>query len=94
MPNDNVRTWEDYKEFFSKHFIIPGAEDCEESKEGKVEYGHIVREVFPGGVDEVREWLGRIRGMLVDMPLDFLIDVDGIAKEGLTLKSLTDKIYT
>ena len=121
VPNDNVRTWEDYKEFFTKYFIIPGAEkkkkkktDCEDDddddkegeeeeeeeeekgscEDGKVEYGHIVRDEFPGGVAEVKEWLSRIRGTLVDMPLDFLVDVEDIAKEGLTLNSLTDEIYT
>lgn len=95
VPNDKVRTWEAYRDFFSKHFINPGAEKKEsESLEGKVEYGHIVREEFPGGVREVREWLGKIRGTLVDMPLDFLVEVDDIAKEGLQLNSLMDVLYT
>lgn len=60
----------------------------------KVEYGHVVRSEFPGGVKELREWLGRVRGSLVEMPLDFLVDVDDIAKTGLTLNSLTEEIYT
>ena len=101
VPNNHVRTWKDYKDFFTRHFIIPGAEkegkgyDEEEIKDdGTVEYGHIVREEFPGGVAEVKEWLSRICGTLVDMPLDFLVDVDDIAKEGLTLNSLTDELYT
>lgn len=112
VPNDRVRTWDDYAEFFARHFIIPGAEAEEEGKcggeggeqsqeegaggggAGRVEYGHIVREEFPGGVREAKEWLSRIRGTLVDMPLDFLVDVDDIAKEGLALNSLTDEIYT
>ena len=94
VPNDHVRTWETYKTFFSKHFIIPGKKMTEEEKKGKVEYGHIVQEEFPGGVREVKDWLARIRGTLVEMPLDFLVDVDDIAKEGLTLNSLTDELYT
>lgn len=101
VPNDHVRTWKDYKEFFSKHFIIPGAEEKKkkgegeaEETDGKVEYGHIVREEFPGGVAEVKEWLGQIRGTLVDMPLDFLVDVPDIAEEGLALNSLTAELYT
>lgn len=132
VPNDKVRTWRDYDEFFSRHFIIPGAEkkkkkkkskdngksrsrgggddeeydDYEEERGGrgggndenddrnKVMYGHIVREEFPGGVEEVKEWLSRVRGNLVDMPLDFLVDVDDIAKEGLELNSLTQELYT
>ena len=92
VPNDRVRTWEDYDEFFSKHFIIPGKED--QDTRNKVEYGHVVREEFPGGVAELKEYLGRVRGTLVEMPLDFLVDVDDIAKEGLTLNSLTDELYT
>lgn len=104
VPNDAVRTWADYKAFFSKHFIIPSGEEekdgdkekreAEAAKSGKVEYGHVVRDEFPGGVQELKEWLGQIRGTLVDMPLDFLVDVDDIAKEGLALNSFTDELYT
>lgn len=101
VPNDHVRTWKDYNQFFSKHFIIPGAAKKKgegkgqtENTDGKVEYGHIVREEFPGGVAEVKKWLGQIRGTLVDMPLDFLIDVPDIAEEGLALNSLTAQLYT
>lgn len=60
----------------------------------KVEYGHVVPSEFPGGVQELRELLGRVRGSLVEMPLNFLADVDDIAKTGLTLNSLTEEIYT
>ncbi|KAI0010017.1 phospholipase D/nuclease [Xylariaceae sp. FL0662B] len=104
VPNDAVRTWEDYETFFSRHFVIPGAEededkdkdkDKEEDRQGKVEYGHVVREEFgAGGVAELKDWLARIRGTLVEMPLDFLVDVDDIAKEGLSLNAITATIYT
>ena len=95
VPNDNVRTWEQYDDFFSRHFIVPGAEvPPGQDQSGKVDYGHVVREEFPGGVGEVKEWLSRVRGTLVDMPLNFLIDVDDIAKEGLSLNTLTDELYT
>ncbi|OAA61436.1 phospholipase D [Cordyceps fumosorosea ARSEF 2679] len=60
----------------------------------KVEYGHVVRSEFPGGIKELREWLGRVRGTLVEMPLDFLVDVNDIAKTGLKLNGLTEEIYT
>ncbi|WYZ46353.1 hypothetical protein EsH8_IX_000578 [Colletotrichum jinshuiense] len=93
VPNDHVRTWKDYDDFFSKHFIIPGAKEQGDTA-GKVEYGHVVRDEFPGGVREVKDWLNRVRGNLVEMPLDFLVDVDDIAKEGLSLNSFTDEIYT
>jgi phospholipase D1/2 len=97
VPNDEVRTWEDYDRFFSKHFVIPGepAEQAQEGyKQGKVDYGHVVRENFPGGVDELKDWLSGIRGTLVEMPLQFLIEVDDLAKNGLALNSLTDELYT
>ncbi|KAK4160777.1 hypothetical protein QBC43DRAFT_219113 [Cladorrhinum sp. PSN259] len=95
VPNDKVRTWKDYDEFFSRYFIVPGSKDMvEQYKAGKVDYGHIVKENFPGGVDEVKRWLSGVRGNLVEMPLNFLIDVDDIAKDGLTLNTLTDDLYT
>lgn len=99
VPDDHVRTWDDYEEFFSKHFIIPSAKGDDKKSddgndEGKVPYGHAVREEFPGGVQELKEWLSRIRGTLINMPLQFLIEVDDIAKEGLTLNGLTDELYT
>lgn len=97
VPNDRVRNWEQYDEFFSRHFINPGTEKKEEEKqraEGRVEYGHVVAEEFPGGVEEVKEWLGRVRGTLVEMPLEFLVEVEDLAKEGLSLNGLTDELYT
>lgn len=97
VPDDKVRTWDDYDAFFSKHFVIPGesAEDADKGyKAGKVDYGHVVREEFPGGVRELKDWLGGVRGTLVEMPLQFLIDVDDLAKDGLALNSLTDDLYT
>ncbi|KAH8884766.1 phospholipase D/nuclease [Thozetella sp. PMI_491] len=99
VPNDAVRTWDDYENFFSRYFVVPGAEDKDKDKHedqnrGQVDYGHVVREEFPGGVRELKEWLGRVRGTLVEMPLQFLIDVKDLAKEGLSLNSLTDELYT
>ncbi|CRK17746.1 hypothetical protein BN1708_003027 [Verticillium longisporum] len=91
VPNDHVRTWKDYDEFFSRHFTNPGTG---KPGDGKVEYGHVVTEEFPGGVAEVKEWLSRVRGNLVEMPLKFLIDVPDIAIEGLQLNSFTQELYT
>lgn len=108
VPNDRVRTWEQYEDFFGRYFVIPGGEEEkkdeekeaeegeeeEEANKGKVEYGHVVRDEFPGGVAEVKDWLSRVRGTLVEMPLDFLIEVEDLAKEGLSLNKFTDEIYT
>lgn len=97
VPDDEMRTWDDYKQFFSEYFVIPG-ESAEKAKEGyeqgKVDYGHAVRKEFPGGVRELKEWLAGVRGTLVEMPLQFLIDVDDLAEDGLTLNTLTDELYT
>lgn len=97
VPNDKVRTWEDYDNFFSKYFVVPGEpkEKADEAyRQGKVDYGHAVPEEFPGGVKELKEWLGGVRGNLVEMPLQFLIDVPDIAIEGVSLNSLTAELYT
>ncbi|UKZ84929.1 uncharacterized protein TrAFT101_000813 [Trichoderma asperellum] len=97
VPDDKVRNWDDYDQFFSKYFTIPSAKDNKEDddkNDGKVPYGHVVREEFPGGVQELKEWLSRVRGNLIQMPLQFLIEVEEIAKEGLTLNGLTDELYT
>ncbi|OTB06523.1 hypothetical protein M426DRAFT_318926 [Hypoxylon sp. CI-4A] len=101
VPNDLVRTWEQYEDFFSRYFIVPGGDDdadkekAEEARsQGKVDYGHVVRDEFPGGVAEVKEWLSRVRGTLVEMPLEFLIEVEDLAKSGLSLNAFTDDIYT
>ncbi|KAJ4294820.1 hypothetical protein N0V88_005054 [Collariella sp. IMI 366227] len=97
VPNDRVRTWEQYEEFFSRHFLLPGEpaeKKAEGYKQGKVDYGHVVREEFQGGVQELKAWLGGVRGNLVEMPLQFLIDVPDLAEDGVALNSLTDELYT
>ncbi|KPI38498.1 Phospholipase D1 [Cyphellophora attinorum] len=96
LPDDNVHTWSDYKEFYEYYFH--GAEQKADGKATyrappKVAYGHVVREDFPGGVGELKELLSRVRGTLVEMPLTFLQGED-IAKEGLTLNALTEEVYT
>lgn len=60
----------------------------EEKARPPVEWGHVVKAEFPGGVWELKELLSRIRGHLVEMPLDFLKEED-IAKEGLGCEYLS-----
>lgn len=99
VPADNVRNWKEYENFFSKWFINPDAKgefkvDAKgESKGPKYKYGHVVKEEFPGGVNELKDWLDRVRGTLVEMPLHFMEGVD-FAKEGLSLNVLTEEVYT
>lgn len=68
-------------------------DDVDLSKPSTWKWGHVVAEDFPGGVEEVKEVLSRIRGMVVEMPLLFLKDED-IAKEGLGLNAFTEEVYT
>lgn len=62
-------------------------------KQLKVEYGHVVPG-YPGGVAAVKARLAEVRGNLVEMPLQFLVEVKDLAKQGLALNSLTDELYT
>ncbi|KAK8080007.1 phospholipase D domain-containing protein [Apiospora hydei] len=97
VPSDHVRNWEQYDDFFSRHFIVPSNEEdmSEEEKRGRVPYGHVVREEFPGGVRELKDWLNRVRGTLVEMPLEFLIELgQDMAKEGMSLNKFTETVYT
>ncbi|KAL1961112.1 hypothetical protein VTO42DRAFT_3057 [Malbranchea cinnamomea] len=99
VPDDNVRTWADYKEFYEYYFReSKSGSDQKKDKDKKTtparyQWGHVVAEDFPGGVAQVKEELAKIKGTLVEMPLMFLIEED-IAKEGLGLNSLTEEIYT
>ena len=99
VPHDSVRTWKDYDTFYECFFHKADAEA--EGKEGKkkpakYQWGHVVEDNFsPGnrGLWEVKELLSTIRGTLVDMPLQFLIEED-IAKEGFSLNAFTEEVYT
>ena len=91
VPDDNVHNWKEYKEFYGKYFIPP--KDKDQKKPAMYEYGHVVKEEFPGGVAELKECLNTIRGTLVEMPLHFMDGVD-FAKENLSFNAFTGEIYT
>lgn len=99
VPDDTVRNWNDYKEFYEYYFHTEntkGNQNDDQQKPSKYMWGHVVRENFsadPEGVREVKDLLSRVKGTLVEMPLMFLIEED-IAKEGTTLNALTEEIYT
>ncbi|EFX02733.1 phospholipase [Grosmannia clavigera kw1407] len=112
VPTDRVRTWDEYDDYFSKYFVLPGTTDDKKDKaklgreewednsaepqllpDGKAPYGHVAP-CFPGGVEALKNRLGEIRGNLVEMPLQFLVDVDDLAKNGITFNGLTEEIYT
>jgi phospholipase D1/2 len=96
VPYDGVRTWAQYEDWYEKYFR--SAETNKDVKDGKKPPGkylqcHVVSESFPGGVEEVKTELAKVRGTLVEMPLVFLKDED-IAKEGLGLNAFTEEVYT
>ncbi|CAI7632613.1 unnamed protein product [Penicillium glandicola] len=98
VPDDTVRNWAEYKEFYEYYFHK--TEKKGEGKEGerpaRFQWGHVVSDDFaPGaeGAKQVKELLSQVKGTLVEMPLMFLIEED-IAKEGLTLNDLTETLYT
>jgi len=99
VPDDTVRDWATYKEFYEYYFHKADKEaggDEDKSKGPKYGWGHVVRDDFPPGpegVRQVKELLSQVKGTLVEMPLMFLIQED-IAKTGLTLNTLTEEIYT
>jgi phospholipase D1/2 len=92
VPHDSVVTWKDYDEWYEKHFKEADPKD-KTKPFGKYKVGHVVAEEFPGGVQQVKEELSKIRGTLVEMPLLFLKGED-IAKEGLGLNAFTEEVYT
>lgn len=75
VPDDYVTNWGDYQEFYEYYFRNADAQA--EGKPGqqhapRVEYGHVVRADFPGGVGQLKELLSQVKGTLVEMPLCFL----------------------
>ncbi|KAL7267376.1 hypothetical protein RUND412_010044, partial [Rhizina undulata] len=95
VPDDTVTNWKLYDEFFGKHFSEE-REGLFEEKQPPEKWGHVVRSDFsPGaqGAYEVKQLLRKVRGNLVEMPLEFLREED-IAKEGVALNPLTETIYT
>lgn len=99
IPDDTVRNWHDYKEFYEYNFRDTSKEDEEQQKtapQGKYRVGHVVADEFAAGAEgarAVREALAEVKGSVVEMPLMFLAEED-IAKEGIGLNSLTEEIYT
>lgn len=100
VPDDSVRDWASYKEFFGYYFHNAGKAAYNEGEGGnppaRYEWGHVVRDEFPAGAEgarQVKELLSQVQGMLVEMPLMFLIEED-IAEEGVRLNELTEPIYT
>ncbi|KIW10513.1 hypothetical protein PV08_11477 [Exophiala spinifera] len=72
MPDDTAQTWIQYQMLFWKRFKGPDGLHM-------AQWGHVAKDNFPGGeegVAAVKEELAKIRGMLVEMPLEFLAKTD------------------
>ena len=97
VPDDKVRTWKDYDDFYEQFFKGgKAAKEGEKAAPSKYQWGHVVAEEFsPGeeGVRQLKEELSKVRGTLVEMPLMFLIKED-IAVEGVGLNAFTEEVYT
>ncbi|KAL4809820.1 hypothetical protein BDV18DRAFT_166572 [Aspergillus unguis] len=88
MPDDTIKTWLQYQAVFWERFNGP---------EGlhMAQWGHVQKNNFASGeegVKQVKEELSKIRGTLVEMPLDFLID-SNIEPEGLGYNIITRQGY-
>ena len=98
VPDDRVRTWKQYEEFYEKYFhdAQQVADGKKPSTDAKVKWGHVVKQEFSSGAKgaaEVKEILSTVKGTIVEMPLSFLADED-IAREGLMLNPFTEEVYT
>jgi phospholipase D1/2 len=92
VPHDSVKNWKQYDDWYEQYFKLADPK-VKDDKPGKYKVGHVVSELFPGGVVEVKEELAKVRGTLVEMPLLFLKEED-IAKEGLGFNALVEDLYT
>jgi phospholipase D1/2 len=94
VPDDQVHSWNDYKEFYEYYFH--GAEARAEGKDRghappRVPYGHVVRQDFPGGVAELKDLLSNVKGTLVEMPLTFLQSESVLMLESLSANCRLDE---
>ena len=87
MPCNQVRCWDDYELYYGELF-------GSSHKRAKYNYGHVVKKNFPGGITQMKEILGQVRGTLVEMPLDFLCEVSGLVRKGWNYNRLTEAIYS
>jgi phospholipase D1/2 len=98
LPSSAVRNWEQYEEYCGRLFVDPCCTGATTQEGGRREgpqyqHGHVFKENFPGGVDEVKRELGRVRGTLVEMPLDFLVEEEDLAKKAFGNSPYREELY-
>ena len=112
VPDDNINSWTSYQEFFEYYFHNADVEaqgNYQQGTQSRYQWGHVIREDFPGGVKEVKDLLSQVKGTVVEMPLTFLqsascrllmrhsadqVTDEDIAHQGITLNPLTEPVYT
>ncbi|KAL4779269.1 phospholipase D/nuclease [Aspergillus varians] len=72
VPDDTIKTWLQYRLHSWKHLI--GPDGLQDSRWGHVQKGNFSR--GEKGAKEVKGELAKIRGTLVEMPLDFLVNTN------------------
>ncbi|WVQ75129.1 hypothetical protein IAR50_004738 [Cryptococcus sp. DSM 104548] len=78
VPDDSIHNWEHYKEYMKPH--------------AGVSIGHVVNKDL--SLQEVKEQLSRIRGHLVDMPINFCKDLEWMTKgDWMTVNPYTMALY-
>lgn len=78
-PDDTIKTWKDYDAFLPRR--------------DNVKSGHLVVGKDEMSTKEVKDKLSQVKGHLVWMPLEFLVDEE-LAEIGLSVNSWTESIYT
>ncbi|EAL20780.1 hypothetical protein CNBE1430 [Cryptococcus deneoformans B-3501A] len=78
VPSDGIRNWEDYKEYLKPH--------------AGVSTGHVIDKSLT--LQQVKEELGKIKGHLVDMPINFCIDLKWMTEgDWLSVNPYTLALY-
>ncbi|KAK0115945.1 hypothetical protein ONS95_012987 [Cadophora gregata] len=90
VPSNAVRDWEQYHEYYGRYF------DVEKGSKRKpmLRYGHVFKENFPDGVQDLENELDKVRGTLVEMPLGFLAEVKDLEREGFGDQPFQAELYT
>ncbi|KAI9491274.1 hypothetical protein BDB00DRAFT_767302 [Zychaea mexicana] len=78
VPEDSVHNWDEYKEFYPD--------------QGRVEIGHVYDRDMP--VEDIRDQLSRVRGHLVEFPLEFLKDEDLAGESIPFITNMMEELYT
>ncbi|WVQ89447.1 hypothetical protein IAS59_003207 [Cryptococcus gattii] len=78
VPSDDTKNWEDYKEYLKPHIGVSS--------------GHVIDKTLT--LQQVKEELSKIKGHLVDMPINFCIDLKWMTEgDWLSVNQYTLALY-